>query len=119
MRSFITSAVLGLAVLGGTVALPAKANASWLSEALHQRFDPAYYGPAYSSYSPLPYTYNAPDYYVPGYSYYYTPGYTYYSPGSVAPLYVAHYRWYGNRYYGHHDWHHGWYGHHGYGHHHH
>jgi len=125
MRSLIASAVLGLAALGGTLALPAKADASWLSEALHGNFDPAYSG----YYAP---GYGYSDYYgVPPYEYgVYTPGYSYYySPGYVVP-YVAPYRypWYGGRYYGGHHgyrrWHGGWHGgyrggyHGGHGHHH-
>jgi hypothetical protein len=122
MRSWISSALLGTAVLGASAALPAKADASWLSEALNQTIDPYYgapYGPVYPAYGP--------DYWAPGYSFY-TPGYSYYVPGYVAP-YVPYRAWYGHRYYGspwhgyrnhgHHagyrGWHGGWHG--GHGHH--
>jgi hypothetical protein len=86
MRSLIASVVLGVTTLTGTLALPAQADASWLSEALHQRFDPAYprcYGDG--SYGATPYAdygYAAPEYIysMPGYAVpYYTPGYV--TPG--------------------------------------
>src|SRR5437588_1907654 len=60
MRSIITSVLLGLGALGVTAATPASSQASWLSEALHRRYDPAYYGPSY--YAPA-YPYDGPVYY--------------------------------------------------------
>lgn len=98
MRSLLTSAVLGSVALGASLALPAKADASWLSQALHQVFDPGYYGPYYGGPA-----YGA---YGPGY---YSPGYGYYTPGYAIP-YVAPYSvpFYGHRHYG------GYYGHRGY-----
>jgi len=112
MRSIVAPALLGLATLGGTLALPAKADASWLSEALHGYFDPGYYGAYYPGY------YDSYGYYTPGYSYY-TPGYRYdYSPGYVVPYYgprsYGGSRWHGGwhrGWHGHHDGHHGWHGH--------
>jgi hypothetical protein len=122
----LATAVLGLATLGGSLALPAKADASWLSEALHRRFDPGYYG----SYDPGSYGsyYSGPasgsygfDYYTPGYTYpptygyATTPGFSYYTPGYAVP-YVAPYRtpYYGPRSYGGYrsygGWHRGWNG---------
>ena len=48
MRSLITSLLLGVGALGISAATPASSQASWLSESLHRRYDPAYYyGPAY------------------------------------------------------------------------
>ena len=119
MRSMI--AALGLS-LGVLTAAPAKADASWLSEALHRYYDPGYYG----YYAPPVYDYG--DYYAPSTSYYVEPGYVY--PPTVyysTPYYTpgwSYYWWSSPRYYGHwggHGWygghHHGWHGGHG-GHHH-
>jgi hypothetical protein len=50
MKSLLLTAALGLGSLGLVGATPSRANASWLSEALHARYDPyygAYYAPAY------------------------------------------------------------------------
>jgi hypothetical protein len=78
MRSFITSALLGLGALGITAAVPAQAQASWLSEALHRRYDPnygSYYAaPAYPYDSGPVYVY-PPAYYPPDGTYYYGPSY--------------------------------------------
>jgi hypothetical protein len=91
MRSIITSVLLGLGALGITAATPASSQASWLSEALHRRYDPDYYGayyyapaypydgPAYDYSYPAPYYdgYAAP-YYAPYGAYYYGgPSYRY------------------------------------------
>ena len=43
MKSLILATVLGLGSLGLIGLTPTKADASWLSEWLHQRFDPNYY----------------------------------------------------------------------------
>ena len=43
MRRFIFTAAAVL-VLGLVFAVPSQSQASWLSEFLHQRFDPGYYG---------------------------------------------------------------------------
>src|SRR5262245_28811973 len=59
MRTFILSAALAVGALVGLT--PAKADASWLSQAYHARY-PAYYG----------------SYYYPGYGYY-APGFNYYN----------------------------------------
>jgi hypothetical protein len=74
MRSLFLSAALGLGSLGLIAATPSRAEASWLSEALHAYFDPYYYG---GYYSPA-YAYPWYGYYGPGYVYSY-PSYSYYS----------------------------------------
>ena len=113
MKSLIVSAALGLGALGLVGLTPSKAQASWLSEALHARFDPAYgysyynYAPAYGyPYYDYPYGtyYSGPTYYygVPYGSYWYGP--RYYRP------------WYGHRWHEHHG--HEWHGGHGHGGHH-
>src|SRR5579884_1989272 len=79
MRTLMLSAALSVAALVGLA--PAKADASWLSEYLHARFDPDYYSPAYS-YAPAydyPYSY-APAYEEDYVTPYYVPSYTYYVP---------------------------------------
>src|SRR5262249_41427914 len=76
MKSLVLSAALGVGALFGMS--PARADASWLSEALHPRYayaDPYYYGNSYSYYGP------AYDYYVPGTAYY-GPAYPSYYYGS-------------------------------------
>jgi hypothetical protein len=109
MKSLIVAAALGLGSLGLIGATPAKANASWLSQALHARFDPYYYG----------------GYYAPGYVY---PSYNYYSPTYVYPGYGYNYRpgvsfWWGSGPRYSRGWHGHWHGHRnawhgGHGHHH-
>ena len=47
MRSLLLSVALGLGALGVIGATPSRADASWLSQALHARYDPYYYGPHY------------------------------------------------------------------------
>ena len=86
MRSIITSVLLGLGALGITAATPASSQASWLSEAMHRRYDPGYYGayyyaPAYPYSGPVyDYSYSAP--YYDGYAapYYDTYATPYYAP---------------------------------------
>src|SRR5215831_6228962 len=94
MRRFLPSFLAAGLVLAAT-ALPARA--SWLSEYLHRRYDPYYYGPAYGSYYPPDY-----GYYDPAYGQYYDyppqlayppPTVYYYSP---APYYGP--SWYGRDY---------------------
>ena len=78
MRTLIPSVALSVGALVGLA--PAKAEASWLSQALHARYDPYYYGgpsyyyaPAYDySDAPAYYDYGTP-YYVPSYGYYQAP----------------------------------------------
>src|SRR5437588_4473006 len=86
MRSIITSVLLGLGALGVTAATPASSQASWLSEAMHRRYDPGYYG-AYS-YAPA-YPYNAPvydySYSAPNYDGYAAPYYDTYAAPYYAP----------------------------------
>ena len=109
MRSMI--AALGLS-LGVLTAAPAKADASWLSEALHYLTDGGYYGPV--SYGAYPYTYGYVSPYVAPYSSYY-PGtylaptwypsyYPTYTYSYTYPSYWYNYRWYnpgwGRGYYG-------------------
>jgi hypothetical protein len=105
MRRLIGTALVAVAL---AFAVPSAARASWLSEYLHQRFDPVptypYYNPAYSDYY-------APDYTVPYYYGYEWPsyGYTY----GVRPWYYGH-AWHdGHDWHDHHyAWHHGheWHG---------
>ena len=115
MRRFLFAAAAVLA-LGFVAAFPAQSQASWLSEALHRRFDPGYYdyyaAPVYdygSYYAPPVYEYEyvAPTYVAPP---------VYYS----SPYYVtgpSFYWWSGPRYYGHyHGYRGGWHG--GHRHHH-
>jgi hypothetical protein len=82
MRSLLVAAALGLGSLGLIGATPSQANASWLSEALHARFDPNYYGtPAYGYYGPdyvAPPSYYSAPYYQPGVSFYWGGGTRYY-----------------------------------------
>jgi hypothetical protein len=116
MKSLLVAAALGLGSLGLVGLTPAKADASWLSEALHRRYDPGYY--AY--YAPPVYDYG--DYYGPSTSYYVDPGYVYPPPTVYysTPYYTptwSYYWWSGPRYYGHHH-HEGWHGGHGWHHHH-
>ena len=94
MRSMIASAVLGLSALGASVALPAKADASWLSQALRANFDAGYYPPAYSYYGPAYGVYPAPSY---GYATPYVVPYQSYGYGS---RYYSAQPWYGSRSYG-------------------
>jgi hypothetical protein len=108
MKSMILSAVLGLGALGLVGATPAKAEASWLSEYLHARFDPTYNAyPYYPGYYGDPYS-------APVYDYYYAPSYSYGAYWSPPAYYYNLYPAYGYRY-GHHSWH-GYHGHHGYHH---
>src|SRR5262249_62252085 len=96
MRSLLLSAVLGVASLGVLAAAPAKAEASWLSQALHTMFDPAYYDGPYCYAPGYPYGYYAPGYgyFMPGYEY--VPSTTYYY--APAPHYVPYPTWaYGPR----------------------
>jgi hypothetical protein len=122
---------MGITGLGLWTATPSRADASWLSQALHREFDPdyGYYGPAYSY--PPAYSYGSyydDPYYAPTVPYtYYEPGYTYYyEPGwSYAPYrsyYRPYYKRYGGYYKGYRSRRYGWgRGHRGYryGHHHH
>ena len=82
MRSLLVAAALGLGLLGLIGATPSQANASWLSEALHARFDPNYYGtPAYGYYGldyVVPPIYYSAPYYQPGVSSYWGGGPRYY-----------------------------------------
>src|SRR6516165_75377 len=71
MKSLVLAAALGLGSLALVGITPAKADASWLSEALHRYYDPGYYG----YYAPPVYDYG--DYYAPSTSYYVEPGYVY------------------------------------------
>jgi hypothetical protein len=75
MRSIITSVLLGVGALGISAVTPAQSQASWLSRAVHRRYDPAYYGPNY--YAPGYAYYDGPVYYdtypVPYGGYYYGP----------------------------------------------
>ncbi len=124
MKSLFLAAALGAVGLLGLA--PAPAHASWLSEALHRRFDPAYYYAApvydysyyytpaydYGYYSPPAYDY---EYVYPSYGYYYSAPAFYFS----VPLGWHHHDhwWGGPRYYGHwHDYDH-WHGGHGWHHH--
>jgi hypothetical protein len=89
MRSIITSVLLGIGALGVTAATPALSKASWLSEAMHRRYDPSYYrryeyapaysyydGPAYyDSYAVPYYDANPAPYYAPDGAYYRAPYY--------------------------------------------
>jgi hypothetical protein len=76
MKSLLLAGALGLGLIGVT---PSQAHASWLSEALHARYDPycygAYYPPA-NAYPNYGY-YAAPYYYSPGVSFHWRPGYRY------------------------------------------
>jgi hypothetical protein len=129
MKSLFLAAALGALGLIGLA--PAKADASWLSQALHRQFDPAYYGGYYGA--PV-YNYDDNAYYPPAYDYgpyaspaysydYYYPSYSYYSPAPTVYFSVpfgGYYRngyyWGGPRYYGHwHGYRGGWHG--GYHHH--
>jgi hypothetical protein len=93
---FAAAAVLAL---GLVAAVPSPSRASWLSEFLHQRYDPGYYD------------YYAPPVYDGGTYYYAPPAYGYYAPTYVSPpvyysepYYVtgpSYYWWSGPRYYGH------------------
>ena len=47
MKSLLLAAALGLGSLRPVGLTPARADASWLSEALHRRDDPGYYGGYY------------------------------------------------------------------------
>ncbi len=108
MRNLLFSLV-GAAALGLAACVPATANASWLSQALHYLADrqaypaPVYAYTGYGAYAP-----------IPGYDYYYTypgAGYTQeYVPsyGSVTPYYAVPFPSYGNYYYA--PGHYGWYG---------
>src|SRR5262249_29605985 len=133
MKSFVLSAVLGLGALGLVGLTPSKAEASWLSEALHARFDPAYRGYSYYDYGPA-YGYYR-DYGYPYGTYYYAPAYDYVVPYRSYWYGAGYYRpWYGHGWHGHggHEWHggrgwhgghehhggHGWHGGHGHGGHH-
>lgn len=73
MRKLLVSFLLATAPLVGLALLPRPAQASWLSQYLHQRF-----GPTYAPYSP------GYGYYQPG-SRYYEPGPSYYPPPSWTP----------------------------------
>jgi hypothetical protein len=73
MRRLIVPMLLGLAVLGTTLAAPSQARASWLSESLESypvqvNVAPTvgYYPPAYAPVQPYP-SYYAPSYYAPPY----------------------------------------------------
>ena len=66
MRKFLFAGVAATALAVLSVA-PSQARASWLSEWLHQQFDPVYYGTTY--YAP------AYGYFTPYRSFYYAPGY--------------------------------------------
>ncbi len=116
MKSLLVAVALGLGSLALIGATPSQAKASWLSEALHARFDPYYYGDY------PPYVYPDTVYYSPAYVYpyygYYAP---YYSPGVsfyVWPRYGWgrwggwHGYWGGYRG-GWHGYHGGWHGYHG------
>jgi hypothetical protein len=107
MRSWIFSAVLGTIVLAANAAMPARAEASWLSHAMHQAFDPNYsvpYGPVYPAYGP--------DSWAPGYGYY-APEYSYYAPGYYGGYYGPRWHDYDHHggYHGGHRGDHGWHGH--------
>jgi hypothetical protein len=123
MRSLFLSVALGIGALGLIGATPSRTEASWLSQALHARYDPYYYGSGYDGgYYPYSYAYPGYSSYSYGYAY---PSYRYYSRpyyGYFARPYYGHARsfyWGGNH--GHWSGHHGgWHaGHHGGGHHHH
>ncbi len=113
MKSLFLAAALGLGSLGLVGLTPGRADASWLSEALHARYGPYSYGGYYVAPG---YDYYAPTYVYPGYNYYAPPVY-YTTPYYVSPG-VSYYRWSGPRYYGHwggyhHGDYHGWSGGHG------
>jgi hypothetical protein len=91
VRKFVLPAVLS--AVAGLAFLPSHAQASWLSEAIHQvrgDYNNPYYGnyapQAYPGYDYAPdYSYYTPNYYVPPVynyapSYYVTPGYVPYYP---------------------------------------
>src|SRR5262249_36119380 len=107
MKALLLAAALGVGVLS---LAPAHADASWLSQALHARYDPYPYG---GYYAPPACDYSAPTYVYPRYDYYYAPPAHYYS----APYYrpgVSFYWGGGHRYYGHWGGHYGgWHGGHG------
>jgi hypothetical protein len=114
MRRFMFAAAAGLA-LAFVAAAPARSQASWLSEALHRRFDPGYYAPPVYSYGGAYYAQPAYDYYAPTYvappavyysqPYYYGPGTSFY--WSSGPRYYGRYNGYRGSWHGDRD---GWHG---------
>jgi hypothetical protein len=116
MRKFLFSALA--AVLLAVPATATNAQASWLSQWLHTRFDPTYnsgyyYYPDPYAYQPAPYYYTSNYYPVPAPVYTYTPTYydtyvspyyvpyaTYSRPGWYRPYYRGHESWYGGHWTG-------------------
>jgi hypothetical protein len=107
MRSLLLSVALGVGALGLLGATPARSEASWLSEALHARYDPYYY----DYYSPS-FVYPDYNYYTPGYVYPNSDNYAYPQYGNYSwPYYSPSRSFYWGGYRGHwHGDHHGWYG---------